>query len=151
MIKSWGLVILLTSCLIMILFMVTNNSLKILSLESLNGQWISKYKNYEIILAIKKDNKCSLDLRIASSDKVEKFNGDCSIDITKKPYSFIMKNITELNTSLYSLVTLRGNNIIHMSEFSTKWRLRPVTLSHENTIIFKKYIANREKNEQLYF
>jgi len=145
MIKSWGLVILSTSCLIIILFMVTNNSLKILGLESLNGQWIGKHKNYEIILAIKKDNKCSLDLRIASSDKVEKFNGDCSIDITKKPYSFIMKNITELNTSLYSLVTLRGNNIIHMSEFSTKWRLRPVTLSHENTIIFKKYIANGEK------
>ena len=151
MIKSWGLVILLTSCLIIILFMVTNNPQKILSLESLNGQWIGKHKNYEIIMAIKKDNKCSLDLRIASSDKVEKFNGDCSIDITKKPYSFIIKNITELNTPLYSLVTLKDNNIIHMSEFSTKWRLRPVTLSRENTIIFKKYIANREKNEQLYF
>ena len=139
MIKSWGLVILLTSCLIIILFMVTNNSLKILSLESLNGQWIGKHKNYEIILAIKKDNKCSLDLRITSSDKVEKFNGDCSIDNSKKPYSFIMTNIIELNTSLYSLVALRKNNIIHMSEFSTKWRLRPVTLTHENTIIFKRY------------
>ncbi len=143
MIKSWGLVILSTSFLIIILFMVTTNSQKILSLESLNGQWIGKHKNYEIILAIKKDNKCSLDLRIASSDKVEKFNGDCIIDITKKPYSFIMKNITELNTSLYSLVALRDNNV-HMSEFSTKWRLRSVTLSHENTIIFKKYTAYGE-------
>ena len=143
MIKSWGLVILSTSFLIIILFMVTTNSQKILSLESLNGQWIGKHKNYEIILAIKKDNKCSLDLRIASSDKVEKFNGDCIIDITKKPYSFIMKNITELNTPLYSLVALRDNNV-HMSEFSTKWRLRSVTLSHENTIIFKKYTAYGE-------
>ena len=140
MIKSWGLLILLTSCLIMILFMVTNNSLKILSLESLNGQWIGKHKNYEIILAIKKDSKCSLELRIAASNEVEKFNGDCSIDSTKKPYSFIMTNIIELNTSLYSLVALRNNNIIHMSEFSTKWRLRPVTLTHENTIIFRRYI-----------
>ena len=120
--------------------MVTNNSLKALSLESLNGQWIGKHKNYEIILAIKKDNKCSLDLRIASSDKVEKFNGDCSIDSTKKPYSFIMTNINELNSSLYTLVALRSNNIIHMSEFSTKWRLRPVTLTHENTIIFRRNI-----------
>ena len=151
MIKSWGLVILLTSCLIIILFMVTNNPQKILSLESLNGQWIGKHKNYEIIMAIKKDNKCSLDLRIASSDNVEKFNGDCSIDITKKPYSFIIKNITELNTPLYSLVTLKDNNIIHMSEFSTKWRLRPVTLSRENTIIFKKYIANGEKMNNFTF
>ena len=138
MIKSWGLAILLTSCLIIILFMVTNNSQKILSLESLNGQWIGKHKNYEIILAIKKDNKCSLDLQIASSDKVEKFNGDCSIDITKKPYSFIMKNITELNTPLYSLITLRDNNIIHMSEFSTKWKMQPVTFTRENMIILNR-------------
>ena len=140
MIKSWGLFILATSCLIMILFMITNNSLKILSIESLNGQWIGKHKNYEIILAIKKDNKCSLEFSISSSNELEKFNGDCSIDNSKKPYSFIMTNIIELNTSLYSLVALRSNNIIHMSEFSTKWRLRPVTLSHENTIIFKRYI-----------
>ena len=145
MIKSWGLLILLTSFLITILLLVTNNSLKILGLDSLNGQWIGKHKNYEIILVIQKDNKCSLDFYTSSSNKVEKFNGDCSIDITKKPYSFIMKNITELNTSLYSLVSLRDTNIIHMSEFSTKWRLRPVTLSRENTIIFRKYIANGEK------
>ena len=125
--------------------MVTNNSLKVLSLETLNGQWIGKHKNYEIILVIKKGNKCSLELRIASSDKLEKFNGNCSIDITKKPYSFIMNNITELNTPLYSLVALRDNDIIQMSEFSTKWRLRPVTLSNENSIIFKKYITNGEK------
>ena len=140
MIKSWGLFILATSCLIAILFMVTNNSLKILSIESLNGQWIGKHKNYEIILAIKKNNKCSLEFRIASSNEVENFNGVCSIDNSKKPYSFIMTNIIELNTSLYSLVALRNNNIIHMSEFSTKWRLRPVTLTHENMIIFKRYI-----------
>ena len=89
---------------------------------------------------MKKDNTCSLEFRDISSSEAERFNGDCSIDITKKPYSFIMKNITELNTSLYSLVTLRGNNIIHMSEFSTKWRLRPVALTHENTIIFKRDI-----------
>ena len=140
MIKSWGLVILLTSCLIIILFMVTNNSLKILSLESLNGQWIGKHKNYEIILAIKKDNKCSLEFSISSSNEVEKFNGDCSIDNSKKPYSFIMTNIIELNTSLYSLVALRNNNIIHMSEFSTKWKLRPVTFTLENTIILNRDI-----------
>ena len=140
MIKSWGLFILATSCLIVILFMITNNSLKILSIESLNGQWIGKHKNYEIILAISKNNKCSLEFRVTSSNEVENFNGDCSIDNSKKPYSFIMTNIIELNTSLYSLVALRSNNIIHMSEFSTKWRLRPVALTHDNTIIFKRYI-----------
>ena len=140
MIRSWGFFILVISCLAIMLFMVTNNSLNILSIESLSGQWIGKHKNYEIILAIKKNNKCSLEFRIASSNKVENLSGDCIIDNSKKPYSFIMTNIIELNTSLYSLVALRNNNIIHMSEFSTKWRLRPVLLTYENTIIFKRYI-----------
>jgi len=140
MIRSWGFFILAISCLVIMLFMITNNSIKILSLDSLSGQWIGKHRNYEIILAIKKDNKCSLEFRIASSNEVEKFNGNCSIDNSKKPYTFIMTNIIELNTSLYSIVALRNNNIIHMSEFSTKWRLRPVTLTHVNTIIFKRYI-----------
>ena len=139
MIRSWGLFILATSCLIIMLFMVTNNSQKIPSLESLNGQWIGKHKNYEVILAIKKDTKCSLEFRIDSSSKVEKFNGNCSIDNRKKPYSFNMTNIIELNTSLHSIVALRNNNI-YMSEFSAKWRLRPVTLTHSGTIIFRKHI-----------
>ena len=65
--------------------MVTNNSLKILSIESLNGQWIGKHKNYEIILAIKKNNKCSLEFRVTSSNEVENFNVECSIDNRKKP------------------------------------------------------------------
>lgn len=122
------------------LFFVANNSLKEVSIENLYGQWIGKHKNYEIILAIKKDNSCSLELRFDSSNDVEKFNGNCIIDSSKAPYSFIMSNILELNTSLYSLVAIKNNNNIHMSEFSTKWKLRPVTLEHENTIIFKSNI-----------
>ena len=64
--------------------MVTNNSLKILSIESLNGQWICKHQNYEIILEIKKNNKCSLEFRVTSSNEVEIVNGDCSINNSKK-------------------------------------------------------------------
>ena len=140
MIKSNVLLILATSCLMAILLMISSSPLKIISVESLNGQWIGIYKNSNVILEMKKDNTCSLEFRDISSGETERFNGDCSIDKSKTPYSFIMTNIIELNTSLYSLVALRDDNIIHMSEFSTKWRLRPVTLTHENMIIFKRYI-----------
>ena len=140
MIKSNVLLILATSCLMAILLIMSSNPLKIISVESLNGQWIGIYKNSNVILEMKKDNTCSLEFRDISSSEVERFNGDCSIDNSKKPYSFIMTNIIELNTSIYSLVASGNNNIIHMSQFSTKWRLRPVTLTHKNTIIFKRYI-----------
>ena len=120
--------------------MISSNPLKIISVESLNGQWIGIYKNSNVILEMKKDNTCSLEFREISSSEAERFNGDCSIDKSKTPYSFIMTNILEINTSLYSLIVPINHNIIHISEFSTRWKLRPVTLTQENTIIFKRYI-----------
>ena len=140
MIKSNVLLILATSCLMAILLMISSNPLKIISVESLNGQWIGIYKNSNVILEMKKDNTCSLEFRDIASGEVERFNGDCSIDKSKTPYSFIMTNIPEINTSLYSLIAPINQNIIHISEFSTRWKLRPVTLTQENTIIFKRYI-----------
>mgnify|MGYP001270618704 FL=1 len=134
------LLILATSCLMAILLMTSSNPLKIISVESLNGQWIGIYKNSNVILEMKKDNTCSLEIRDIPSGETEKFNGDCSIDMSKTPYSFIMTNIPEINTSLYSLIVPINHNIIHISEFSTRWKLRPVTLTQENTIIFKRYI-----------
>ena len=122
-----------------ILLMISSNPLKIISVESLNGQWIGIYKNSNVILEMKKDNTCSLEFRDISSGEAERFNGDCSIDKSKIPYSFIMTNIPEINTSLYSLIVPINHNIIHISEFSTRWKLRPVTLTQENTIIFKRY------------
>ena len=138
MIKSRVIIILATSFLVILLYVVTNNPRNILSVESLNGQWRGKHKKYDITLAIKEENKCSLAYHIVSSKEVEKFNGDCSIDIIKKPYSFIMTNIIELNTSLYSIIELKSTNIIHMSEFSTKWKMQPVTFTHENMIILNR-------------
>ena len=140
MIKSNVLLILGTSCLMAILLMISSNPLKIISVESLNGQWIGIYNNSNVILEMKKDNTCSLEFRDISSSEAERFNGVCSIDKSKTPYSFIMTNILEINTSLYSLIMPINHNIIHISEFSTRWKLRPVTLTQENTIIFKRYI-----------
>jgi hypothetical protein len=138
MIKSRVIIILATSLLVILLYVITNNPRNILSIESLNGQWRGKHKNFDITLAIKEENKCSFAYHIVSSKEVEKLNGDCSIDIIKKPYSFIMTNIVELNTSLYSIFELKSTNIIHMSEFSTKWKLQPVTFTNENMIILNR-------------
>ena len=139
MIKSNALLILATSCLMAILLMISNNPLKIISLESLNGQWIGVYKNSNVILEMKKDNTCSLEFQNISSDKSEKISGDCNIDYSKIPYSLIISNIPEISTPLYSLIVPINDNIFHISEFSTSWKLRPVTLTQENTIIFKRY------------
>lgn len=136
--KSRVIFLLATSFLAILLYLVTKSPRLILSVESLNGQWRGKHKNHNITLAIKEDNKCSLAFQIVSSKEIETFNGVCSIDINKNPFSFIMTNIIELNTSLYSIIELKSTNIVHMSEFSTKWKLQPVTFTHENMIILSR-------------
>jgi len=114
--------------------------LKIISIESLNGHWKGIYKNSNIILVMKKNNTCSLEFLDKTSTNSSRFNGDCSIDKSKIPHTFIMTNIPEINTSLYSLIVPIKDNIIHIAEFSSRWKLRPIALNQENTIIFKRYI-----------
>jgi len=127
-------------CLLTIVIMSSNNPPKIISIDSLSGQWIGLYKNSNIMLEVKEHNTCSLEFRDISSNDSEIFNGDCSIEYSKKPYTFIMTNILETTTSLYSIVLPINDNVIHISEFSNKWRLRPLVLTQKNTIILEKII-----------
>ena len=140
MIKSNVLLVLAISCLMFVLLMMSANPLKKISVESLNGEWLGKHKNSNVILEIKKNNTCSLEFLDITSSESERFIGDCNIDKSKIPYTFTMTNILEINTPLYSLIVPIKDNIIHIAEFSNKWKLRPVTLRQENTIIFERHI-----------
>ena len=140
MLKSNALLMLAISCLMVVLLLISINPLKIISFDILKGQWIGMYNNSNVILEIKRNNTCSLEFQNISSFKSETISGDCSIDYSKNPYTLIISNIPEMNTSLYSLIVPISNNIIHISQFSNKWKLRPVTLTEENTIILKRYI-----------
>ena len=122
-----------------------------ISVNSLNGQWLGKHKNDHVILEMKRDGVCSLEFYSEVKNDLAKFNGECIIDTNKIPFSFVMTNILELNSSLYSVVKLINEEVIHISEFSTKWKLRPVAFSEENTIILKRYLLTGEENEQYSF
>lgn len=137
-VKTNFLLILAICFLISILFLTSINSSKILNIQSLNGHWKGIYKNSNLVLEMKKDKTCSLQFHDILSGEKEMLNGTCRIDKKKSPNTFIMTEIDQLNTSLYSLIVPITKNTIHFSEFSTRWKLRPVTLINENTIILKK-------------
>lgn len=137
-VKTNLLIITAICLLISVVFLLSSESPKILSIEDLKGQWKGVYKKTNVALEIKKNNACILELNNNLSGVTEMLNGTCRIDNSKSPISFIMTNIDELNTSLYSLMVPININTVHFSEFSTRWKLRPVTLINENTIILKK-------------
>ena len=124
--------------LISFLFFIETHSSKISSIQGLNGKWNGIYKNTNIVLELKKNNTCMLGFHDVLSGSTEMLNGTCRIDKSKSPRTFIMTKINELNTTLYSLIVPINKNTIHFSEFSTRWKLRPVTLINENTIILKR-------------
>jgi len=127
-------------CLLTIVIMSSNSPQRINGIDSLIGQWIGLYKNSNIMLEVKENNTCSLEFRDILSNDSEIFNGDCSLDDSKRPYTFIMTNILETTTSLYSIMLPIDDNVIHISGFSNKWRLRPLVLTPKNTMILQKII-----------
>ena len=49
-----------------------------------------------------------------------------------------MTNIKELNSPLYSIIFLENKGTLYMSEFSSRWRIRPIEFKNNKKIVFKK-------------
>lgn len=120
------------------LLVLNRHNPKTIMMTDLIGFWEGQNKNNIINLVIKEENNCLLKFKSLQSGQQYSLNGECYINKSKTPYSFIMSNIRELNTSLYTIITFRDINTFYLSEFSPKWKLRPVSISEENRIIFKK-------------
>jgi hypothetical protein len=111
---------------------------KTLMMTDLIGFWEGQYKNNIINIEINEKNNCLFKFKSLKSSQQYSLNGDCFIDKSKSPYSLIISNIRELNTSLYTIIIFKDVNTFYLSEFSPKWKLRPLSISEENRIIFKK-------------
>lgn len=114
------------------------NVLKKNNLHVLSGKWISYFENIKITIDLRNTNKCTIELVDLKTVKKEKFNGNCEIDTTKIPNSFIVNNIAEIDNTLYSIFRLINNKKIQMSKFSSNWKLRPVAFTKKHTLTFKK-------------
>ena len=134
--KSWYLICISIFFLICVLILIQISNRY--SVKNFYGIWNAEYKNHKIKLELNSNKKCSISILFLFSNKIEKINGNCNIDLTKKPNTFVMTNIIELNSPLYSIVFLENDSTLHMSEFSSKWRIRPIEFKINKKIVFKK-------------
>lgn len=109
-----------------------------ISINKLGGEWKGFFKSSVIVLKIDSDSKCTLYVNNQLKDNINQFTGTCSIEGSKRPYSFSITNIDETLYPLHSLLLRVDDHTIHVAEFSSKWRLRPLSLHGDNTIILKK-------------
>ena len=136
MIKSWYSIFILVFFLICILVLIQNSNRY--STKDFYGVWNAEYKNHKIQLELNDNKNCSLSIFFLLTNKIEKMNGNCNIDLTKRPNTFQMTNIKELNSPLYSIIFLENKGTLYMSEFSSRWRIRPIEFKNNKKIVFKK-------------
>jgi hypothetical protein len=110
---------------------------KIFNYNIIRGKWVGNYIDGKVIL--KMNNKtCSLEFKKINSNISETITGNCNVDYAKTPNTLIINNISDINMSLYSLILMKNKNLIHITTFSTKWKLRSTMFTKQNTIMLKK-------------
>jgi|GEM_PF-6784849 len=136
----------LNRCLVFLFcFLIISASISVLSCGKNNaksvflfGTWEGVHKNNDIIFKINQDLSCSLTYFVGESKSYENITGQCKIDFTKKPLTLSIYQIPQLNYSLHTIIEVIDSNSIRISEFSSKWRLRPIAFESGKTVVLKR-------------
>ena len=128
-------VIILNLSVLIILCVVTIISCrKIPCQEDIYGVWKGEFQDNELLFTFESDQTCLLSFTNKESGSVEILNGNFEINFTKKPIPLSVKNIPQLNHSLYTIVEFKGRESIRLASFSPRWRLRPLSFNHMTSI-----------------
>lgn len=102
------------------------------------GEWSGSHKNHSVIFILNDDYSCSLSYYEEDSKDYITLSGQCLIDFSKRPYPITIDNIQQLNYSLHSIFEFSGSDKIKISEFSNRWKLRPISFEKGKTIILER-------------
>lgn len=125
--------LLLIPLLLMLLFVFKMNKANIKK-NNIAGIWEGYYNNKKISILFESNNKCTIN---QDSNKKD-INGIYSLDYNKEIIQLSIKNINELNHSLYTILKFKNKNTMQISRFSTKWKLRPIVFNNKNIITLKR-------------
>jgi len=129
---------LLSISLLVILFFafkINNTNIK---KDNILGIWVGHYNNKEISILFEPNNKCIINQGLNKKN----VNGIYNLDYNKEIIQLSIKNISELNHCLYTILKFKNKNTIEISRFATKWKLRPIEFNNTITLKRKKRIKN---------
>ena len=106
--------------------------------KSLYGSWKGEHQGVKINFIFNQDGTCRLIFKNHAAGSTEKLNGRYQIDFSKKPIPLTIRNIPQLNFSLHTIVEFTSNDSIRITNFSTQWRLRPISFDPAKNIKLKK-------------
>jgi hypothetical protein len=108
--------------------------------KDIYGKWFGNHDNNKIIFIFNRDNSFSLNYYNKNPNKDKLINGVFVIDYTKSPIPLSIKDISQLNHSLYTIIDFIEADSIIISYFSEQLRLRPISFSNNNIFsLTRKY------------
>ena len=102
------------------------------------GKWEGQSQEKIFLFEFKQDQTCDLLIKDNGLNLIEKINGNFEIDYSKNPIPLSINNITQLSHPLYTIIDFINNDSIKVAYFAPKWKIRPLSFSHEKTIIIKR-------------
>ena len=114
-------------CLIIPLNLIVISCNNLISDTKLYGRWVGSYNDHELLFIIKNDSSCVLKYFNEQSNNFETLNGRFQFDFSKKPIPFSIRNIPQLTHQLHTIIEFIEDDSIRIAEFSSKWRLRPIS------------------------
>ncbi len=108
------------------------------NLSDLWGEWHGIAHGQEITVEFQQDGDCRLEFLDIETGSRRSFKGEYHTDFTKQPIPVSIRGITELTHALHTIVDFQSDGSLYMSQFSTRWRLRPISFEPDKSLILTK-------------
>ena len=102
------------------------------------GNWAGKLDDKEIEITFNQDQTCELFINNLSIEDSLIFKGNFEIDFSKKPIPLSIKNISNLNFPIHTIIEFINEDKFRIGNFGKRWRLRPISFNYKNSIILNK-------------
>ena len=104
--------------------------------EFLFGVWVGEKDGVEIVLTFNRDSTSEISFNDGSH--VSKLTGYFQVDFSKRPIPLTIRNIPNLNHPLHSIIELRELDVIRISKFAPRLKLRPIGFNRDTEIYLRR-------------
>lgn len=128
------------SAISLIFFSVLMNmpSEKSVRLDDIYGFWKSDDLEKDFLIKFSNDGECLLIFGDNDTNLIVTLNGKFSIDLTKRPIPLSIRDITQLNHPIYTIVDFVGPNNIKLGSFAQDRRFMNISFDHTESISLKR-------------
>jgi hypothetical protein len=110
--------------------------------RDLFGVWSGNAHGQDLTLELIMDGGCKLAFRNQETGEQRELKGRYVMDFTKRPVPLNIRGIKELPYGLHAIVDIRDDSTICISQFSTRWRLRPIAFEADKSITLHRAEAS---------